>query len=511
MSNLAEVRDALCRQKFDAFAERAFQAVYPGVKFEYNWHLGCISEHLEAVYNLELQNLIINVPFRTLKSFWVTTVFPAWVMGKHAHERFICASYSSSLSLRHSLDGRRIMESEWYKSVFDTRLDPAQNQKHKYYTTENGMRYATSVLGTVTGEGGNYLILDDPIKPGDAWSDTIRKTTNERLDDTFVNRYVDPRTFRKILVMQRLHEQDPTGHFLEKGGYHHLKLPGEAKSQVLVSLKGKDWKMEQGDLLHPERLTRDILNDLRRDMGEYAYAGQVLQEPVPIGGGEFKEDWIQYFDPVETGNYKQYNVYILVDAAGKGKDWTAMMVVGLGPDNNYYLLDIVRDHLNPTERVNKVFDLHRKWNSLCGKPPTVGYEAYGMMTDTHYIEQKQKADGYRFPLIELKGNEKDRKNQDIRRLIPDMQTGRWYFPLNLLYTVNIEGRPVVFDLVKELVKSEMLTFPVAKFDDMLDALSRIYDEELGAVFPMLRRRTEYEKQILKPGTPGDGAEGWLGY
>jgi len=181
------------------------------------------------------------------------------------------------------------------------------------------------------------------------------------------------------------------------------------------------------------------------------------------------------------------NIVILVDPSGgeevnkkkkKLSDWTAMMVVGLAPDNNYYLLYAVRDRLNPTDRINTLFMLHRKWNSLSSKPPKVGYEKYGMMTDTHYITEKKKQDAYNFPVIELGGSMA--KEERIRRLIPDMQNSRWYFPDTLLY-VDGEGRK--FDLVQEIIKSEMATFPRARFDDMTDALSRVYEEDLSMVFP----------------------------
>ena len=240
-------------------------------------------------------------------------------------------------------------------------------------------------------------------------------------------------------------------------------------------------------------------------------SGQMLQSPVPVGGGEFKDSWINYY---QSGGVKPQtmNVVILVDPAGgeelnrkkkKTSDWTAMMVVGLAPDNNYYLLDIVRDRLNPTERVDTLFMLHRKWNDLGGKPPKVGYEKYGMMTDTHYIKDKMGQEGYRFSLIELGG--RMAKEERIRRLIPDMQTGRWWFPANLMYTDG-EGR--TFDLVKELIYSEMPSFPRARHDDMIDALSRIYEEDLMLSFPRLKQ-TENQRMIAQAFVPQQ--ESWADF
>jgi predicted phage terminase large subunit-like protein len=219
-------------------------------------------------------------------------------------------------------------------------------------------------------------------------------------------------------------------------------------------------------------------------LGEYYYSAQYMQEPVPVGGGEFKPEWIQHYGNIKP---KGMNIYILCDPAGgdemnrkkkKTSDWTAITVVGLSTDNNYYLIDMVRDRLNPTERVETLFQIHRKWNDATGVSPKVGYEKYGMMTDTHYIKSRQDEENYRFPLIELGGTMA--KEERIRRMIPDLQRGRWWFPASNKYTDN-EGR--TFDLVQELVNGEMMTFPRARHDDMLDAITRIYDADMVATFP----------------------------
>lgn len=491
--NETEAFKAICRTNFDAFAARAFREVNPGVKYEWNWHIECIADHLQALYEGTLpdgkQRLCINVPPRTLKSYLSSIAFPAWVMGREAHQKFIATSFNATLAKEMAQKSRILIESDWYKSIFPgTAIDPRQNEKHNFWTTERGMYYSSAIM-SVTGRGSNYVILDDPVNPTEAYSPTIRENTNSEIRATIPTRFNDLREAKWLLIMQRLHDDDPTGHFaLKDPRWYILKLPGENKTDRDISyeLNGKRWVMAPGDLLFPERLTREVLDGLRADLQEYNYAGQILQEPVPIGGGEFRAEWVQHYAPGGI-KPKEMNVVILVDPAGgedlnkrkrKLSDWTAMMVVGLGTDNNYYLLDVIRDRLNPTERVNTLFMLHRKWNGLCGKPPKVGYEKYGMMTDTHYIEDKKRQDAYNFALIELGGSMA--KEERIRRLIPDMQNGRWYFPQSLLY-VDGEGRK--FDLVQEILTAEMPTFPRARFDDMLDALSRIYESDLSMVFP----------------------------
>lgn len=477
------------RGSFYVFAAKAFGLVEPGTNFELSWHLECISEFLEAVHRGEIRRLIINMPPRTLKSYMVARAFPAWVMGKDPDTKFIVSSYGHEVAEQNSMACRRIMKDPWYLDTFQTtRINAELDRNTHFETTKAGQYYAASALSPVTGIGAEIIILDDPIKPMEAGSDTIRNSTNENIRTTFFSRFNDKRTGKFILVMQRVHEEDPTGNLLKDGGWVHLKLPAEAHGDITIELGDKSWSMKPGDLLMPSRLSTEILAQTRLDMSEYHYVGQYLQEPVPSGGGEFREDMLQWYG---TGALKpkEMNGVILVDPSGgievnkkkkKTSDWTVMDVWGLANDNNYYLLDRIRDRLNPTERVDTLFMLHRKWNGIMGKSPKVGYERYGMMGDTHYIKEKQRVDAYHFPLIELAGQVM--KEERIRQLIPVMQNGRMYFPATLPY-IDIEGRK--FDMIREMI-DEMLSFPRARHDDILDNMSRLFTPELYLAFPKLK-------------------------
>lgn len=480
-----ELLDAICRQNLESFACKAFNVLEPGVEFEYSWHIGAISEYLEALYNQEIRDLIINIAPRTLKSVLVGQIFPAWVMGKEPHHQFIGASYAHTLAERNVMRTRQIINSEWFQGLFsDTHISDDQNQKDYFTTTRSGQYKGTGIGGTITGFGCNTLLVDDPINPKEAVSDTIRVNAINEIRATLFSRFNNYKQRRFCLIMQRLHDADPTGDLLKDGGYTLLKLPAFANKRIQIDFRGKTWTMEAGDYLTP-RLDKEALDKLRIDLGTYHFSGQYMQEPIPIGGGEFKEAWVQYYNP-QSIKPKTMNIVILCDPAGgeevnkkkrKLSDWTVFDVVGLAPDNNYYWLDGIRDKLNPTERVETLFMLHRKWNQLTGKPPKVGYEKYGMMTDTHYIKEKQQQEAYNFQLIELGGTMQ--KEERIRRLIPDMENARWYFPHNLLY-IDVEGRS--FDLVKEFI-GEMNSFPKARHDDLMDAKSRVYESELMLSFP----------------------------
>lgn len=477
-----------CREHLDMFVAGAFAIVNPGTPYKWSWHIDCICEFLEAAYRGEEKKLIFNMPPRELKSFLISTCFPAWVLGREPHEKFIVASHSlRPLSAKLSSDTSRLMNSEWYKRIFPKCI-LEKDTEFELRTTQNGGRIATAEGAGITGSGGNFLILDDPNKPDEALSDGIRNGTNDWIDNTFVSRFDDRTIGRLILVQQRVHENDATGHLLSKGGYKLVKLPAEAHKEVDITVGSKNYHMNTGDLLHEDRLPRAILDEMLNDMGEYAYAGQMLQEPVPPGGGLLKLQNIKYYNQ-ETFSFENANGFILCDPAGVGNngqknvkrkksDWTAFMVVALAEDQNYYLVDIVRDKFNPTERIDALMDLHRSWSEIFGKPLKVGYESYGLQSDLHYIKEKMDAESYNFPLIPLGG--KMAKEDRIARIIPDIDNMRWYFPYKLPY---IDARGRKFDLVDEMMKGEMRTFPVSKHDDCIDALSRIYDEDMYARFP----------------------------
>lgn len=499
--------DALYRQSFLHFAKRAFYEVEPSTSFEDNWHLECIAAHLEAVERGEIKRLIITIPPRTLKSYLVARAFPAWVMGRSPNKKFIVSSYGHEVAEQNSLACRRIMKSPWYQELFKaTRINSEVDRNTHFETTQAGQYYAASALSPVTGIGCDILLLDDLIKPMEAGSETIRKSTNDNMRTTFFSRLNDKRTGAIILVMQRVHEDDPAGHLLKDGGWVHLKMPAEAHEDIEIDLGDKKWVMKRGDLLFPARLSRQILDQTRLDMSEYHYVGQYLQEPVPAGGGEFKEEFLQYYYQGSV-KPKEMNLVGLMDQAGgeelnkkkkKNSDWTVMQIWGLASDNNYYLLDMIRDRLNPTERVDTLFMLHRKWNELTGKSFKFGVEKYGLMSDHHYIKEKQKQDAYHFPIVTLGGNMM--KEERIRKLIPPMQNGRIYIPPTLPY-IDTEGRK--FDLVSEL-KSEMASFPKARFDDIMDTASRLFEPDLMLSFPKLKQ-TMVQKAMR---SAGDESYSW---
>lgn len=237
-------------------------------------------------------------------------------------------------------------------------------------------------------------------------------------------------------------------------------------------------------------LPQEILEQKRRDMGSYIYNSQMLQTPSMDESQTFKRDWLE-FQTCSTWN--NLNVYILVDPANEKKktsDYTAMIVVGLGADSNYYVLDLIRDRLSLTERADVLFMLHRKY-----KPLGVGYEKYGMQADIAHIKYVQRQSNYNFKIVELGGNLS--KVDRIRKLMPLFEAHRIYLPESLMRT-DIEGK--THDLVQSFINEEYLNFPISLHDDMLDCLARITDEDMALRWPkLIEKRDRYgAKEKIQP-------------
>lgn len=292
-----EEEAAFCRRDLSAFIEKTFKIVSPGDKYSHNWHLEAISEFLMACTRREIKRGIINIPPRSLKSISCSVAWPAWLLGHNPAEKIMCASYSGALAIKHSVDCRFMIEHPWYQKTFpNTRIAGDSNTKSKYITTARGHRIATSVGGTATGEGGDILIVDDPHSASDAQSKAIRTSQIDWFRQSFSTRLNDKENGVILVIMQRLHEKDLTGELLPDGGWEHLCLPAENRSNRIISIGNfeKNWK--DGELLHPDRESKATLDKTKRELGSYAYAGQYLMQPAPEGGGLFRSDTIKLFN-----------------------------------------------------------------------------------------------------------------------------------------------------------------------------------------------------------------------
>lgn len=290
------LRARAIRHDLGAFIAKSFETVSPHQPYLHNWHIDLIADYLMAVSRGDITRLIINMPPRSLKSICVSVAWPAWLLGHNPTMRIMAASYSQQLATKHSLDCRLVMQSAWYRALFPhTILAHDQNEKHKFATTHCGMRLATSVGGTATGEGGHILIADDVMSPLQASSATDRTMVNEWFDHTFSTRLDDKRSGAIVLVMQRLHEQDITAHLLAKGGWEHLCLPAIADVPQRWQIGGRRYARKRGSLLHSVREDRALIERAKRELGSAHFSAQYQQQPLPAEGGMIQLEWFGRF------------------------------------------------------------------------------------------------------------------------------------------------------------------------------------------------------------------------
>jgi phage terminase large subunit-like protein len=216
----------------------------------------------------------------------------------------------------------------------------------------------------------------------------------------------------------------------------------------------------------------------RKDMGPYTYAAQILLNPKADAEMGFRREWLRYYTKL---NPRGMNGYILVDSANskrKESDYTSMWVVLLGTDGNYYGAQLVRDRLNLTERVDRLFTLRRKWIEAGVKIQQVRWERYGMMADIEAVKREQEDQNYRFDIVEVAGQTS--KDDRIRRLIPIFEQGKFYLPKSTHVT---DWQKNTVDLVHAFIEEEFYPFPTCLHKDMLDSLSRIAEPDLKLVWP----------------------------
>jgi predicted phage terminase large subunit-like protein len=314
------------------------------------------------------------------------------------------------------------------------------------------------VDGQPTSKHYQVMLYDDIVVAGSVTNPEMIEKTMTALEQSY--NLMTAGGVRRF-VGTRWHFNDAYRTVIDRGTARPREYPGR---------KGGD---EDGEsILWSDELHRQK----RRDMGPYTYAAQILLNPKADALQGFRREWLRYYDNLTEQQIARMNVYILVDSANskrKESDYTAMWAVGLSEDQNYYVLDIVRDRLNLVERAQYLFDLHRKW-----KPVQVRWEQYGLMADIQHIKTEQSARCYRFEIKEVAG--RTSKDDRIKRLLPLFEQGKIYLPRSLRRT-NYEK--VMRDLVRDFVEDEYMAFPVSGHKDMMDSLARICEPDLPLVWP----------------------------
>ncbi len=454
------------------------------------WHLRDICEILEAVHRQEIRRIVFNIPPGHGKSNVLSVAFPAWKWALEPAWRVLCASYEANLSKRDSIRTADVLKSEWYRENFigrDARGVPRwvlkKDTEDWVINSASGFRMATSVGGKGTGWRADTIIIDDPLNSLEARSEAARAEARYWLDKAISSRLKDPRAGQILLIMQRLHADDPAGHVLRQGGWEHFCLPSEyeskRKSRVYVRRPDPDtgepvkvqvWedpRTVDGELLFEELYTPEVLAAAKVTMGSDGYAGQHQQRPTPEEGGMFKKPYWRFWKPDglaadgtvprPDGCYKGPAVplpmleqqIISLDAAfkdGKKNDYVVFLVLGTHKANRY-VLDVVRGRMTFTKTVATFRVLAERYPRALRK--LVEDKANGTaIIDTLASEIPG------IIAVEPEGGKESR----AAAIQPYVEAGNVFLP---------EGAAWLDEFVQELAD-----FPNGSHDDQVDALSQ---------------------------------------
>lgn len=439
--------------EFEFFVRYFFKHQF-GRKFIMTPHFYSIIDALVSVVKGDIKRLIINIPPRYGKTAVAVKMFVAWVLANNPSAKFIHLSFSDDLALDNSSEIRELVKSDEYQRIFGVAIRTDSDSKKKWYTLSGGGLYATSTGGPITGFGAGAktreragtnspcdgfegcIILDDPLKPDDAFSETMRNRINTRFNNTIASRVNSPTT-PIIVIMQRLHESDMTGFLLEGGSgedWHHV---------CLAAIK------PDGTALWPEMHSIEKLRSMEQ-ADPYTFAGQYMQIPSPLAGGIMKPDNITIIPALPMGIVEFVRGWDFA-ASTKG-DFTAGAKLGVLPDGRWVIADMVRIRVSPDERDAALVNTANRDGDNCriSIPQDPGQAG---LTQVKYLVRSLS--GFSVKATPESGNK-------VVRAEP------------FAAQVNVGNVLMLKADWNDALISEMRMFPNGTFDDQVDALSRAF-------------------------------------
>lgn len=457
-----------CERSYYFFVQRAFKVLEPKTDFKDNWHIKFLCDRLQheveriAKGKPKTKDLIINIPPRTMKSLIVTVFLNAWTWTKYPEMRFICASYSASLAEEHSQLTRDVIQSSWYSSKWGDICELKESTKSKFSNTATGRR-ASVGMGGSTGKGANILIVDDPLNPKQAVSDIERTTANDLYKSTLYNRVNNPRVGLRIIIMQRLHSDDLTGHLLRgfRDFYDHINFPAEENDKIRP-IECRE-KYTQG-VLWSNLFPINELMKLKANMSDNRYAGQYLQAPVLVGSRVWEPSWFKEWTNEFPSNVEA--VVLSWDTAfkvTKKSDYSSCSVWLVCP-NLYILIHVFRKKL-------KFPDLKEANKMLCDQYKPTNILIEDAASGQSMIQEVIRDSEVRASTTAMKPSANKLIRADI--VSPILQQGKvWYYNGNW---------------VKDFIE-EVEDFPNGAHDDQVDSVSQflIWITQLQRKSPQLR-------------------------
>lgn len=471
---LSEIDKALAERHLAEFIRQMWTTIDPH-DYVHGWHIDAICEHAEAVINLEILRLVINIPPRHMKSIALSVGLTPWAWLKKPQLQFVYFSYASTLSIRDGVKGRRVMESPLYKQWWSDKyaLTSDQNTKIRYDNDKGGYRICTSVSGVATGEGGDVLVIDDANNVQEAESEPVRSGTNNWFDEVIQSRFNNPKTGALISIQQRSNAKDLTGHIMSKYGndYTYLILPGrfEVASRRKMALKtfhgwSGDPRTKEGELLWPDRFGEPEMEALEKGLGVFGVAGQIQQRPAPREGGIVPLDKFNRYK-VMPARETWIRITLTFDTALKEKELNAYSVgqVWVETSRGLFLLHIWRKKCRYPELKRSAKNLCEEW-----QPHEVLIE--DKSTGCVLIQDLQEDKKYPIKPIDPGSIDKVMRMEAEALAI---ESGLCWLPEDASVEISAgEGMPIHNCVWLGEFEEEVIDFPNSEYKDQIDPMSQ---------------------------------------
>lgn len=432
-------------------------------------HMPLVCAHYEAVGRGEIKDLVVEIPPGTTKSTLTSILWPAYDKIDAAWRKWLFTSYSEKLSLSFATRELSLITSDWYRErwpgieVVGGGRAAAGDFWIEYNGRIAGRRFSTMMEGAATGVHAHILVADDPHKPSELklGGESAKRNLDKDWDSwtrTFSSRHADPATFSRVVIAQRLHQEDISGRMVKSPRTVRVHLPMEFVPKRKMKTKwGEDWRTKEGELLAPKRFPPSVIEDKKHPvtgMSKAEYAAQMQQLPAPEGGNLFLEEWFArrwHVLPPKLSNW-----FLSVDAAFKDKKSSDFVAIGLYAmnGNQPYMIDLINERLSFTATCERILQFHSTWPQL---------RSYGATL------VEDKANG---PAII------DALKSEITGLVPIEPRGS-KLARAMACTPKMKGEPgMVFPqnlgILNDFI-DQAKNFPMASYDDMVDQLSQAWD------------------------------------
>jgi predicted phage terminase large subunit-like protein len=445
---ISRALDEACRQDLVSFTQLCHEILTPDKSLLMNWHIDAIAHHLEQVRLGRIKRLIINLPPRYLKSLMTSVAFPAFLVGRDPTKRVIVVSYGSDLAVKLANDCRAIINSPRYKSIFPgLQISRLKNTESEIVTSRGGFRLAASVDGSLTGRGGDVIVIDDALRPSDAFSDAKRAHVNEWFKNTLYSRRDDKQKGAIIIVMQRLKYNDLCGFASRNSPWVFLNLPAIAlKDEQIPIVDGRFHDRHMDDVLHPARESRSDLDNIRSELGEDIFAAQYQQCPSQPTGHLFKLENIQRYDslPIRTKSHYLIQSWDTAIKADARNDYSVCVSLLVDDRGNYYVVEVLRVRLL-YHQLKALFIAQAQKH----RPNTILIEEAGL---GRMLVKDLKAAGLPAVGVVPEGDKLTRVSMQVEKF----DNGQVFFPREAPWLADLED--------------EVVVFPGGRNDDQVDGL-----------------------------------------